>query len=49
MSDFLSGTLFGMFSGVIIGFNLAVLLINNLDKFRFKGKNKKTSNERVLK
>lgn len=32
MSDFMSGTLFGMLSGIVIGVNLAALILNHLNK-----------------
>jgi hypothetical protein len=43
MNDFLSGTIFGMFSGIIIGINLAALSVKyfsnkNLKKNNLQGK-----------
>jgi hypothetical protein len=36
MNDFLNGTIFGMFSGIIIGFNLAALTVKYISNSDFK-------------
>jgi hypothetical protein len=36
MNDFLNGILLGMFGGIIIGFNLAGLLFNMINKDKNK-------------
>lgn len=45
MTDFMSGTLFGMFSGIIIGMNLTAVLINFLNK---KGQEKNSIKKRMV-
>ncbi len=41
MNDFLSGTIFGMFSGIIIGLNLAALSVKYFSNKNFKNNNQK--------